>query len=79
MSSNIDTIQLLTWFADTMRAVGLTQATGTTTTVAQLVTSVASQNSTSTGDTGLTLQETVLTTLLSSATQRHYAKFRQHA
>ena len=64
MASNIDSAQLLTWFASCMRAIAFTQASGTTTNYSQLVTSVGSQN---TADTGLSVQEKVLTTLLSSA------------
>jgi hypothetical protein len=76
MASNVDTIQLLTWFANSMRALSLTQSVGTTTTVDQLVTSQASQNS---ADTGLTVQEKVMTTLLSSAINATTPSSNMHA
>ena len=63
MASNIDERQLVTWFTDCMRALCLTQATGTTTTTVQMVTSVASQVS---ADTGLTKQEQAIVTAISS-------------
>ena len=62
--SNVDELQLVTWFSDTMRALCLTQASGTTTSATQMVTSIASQVS---ADTGLTNQEKTLVTSISSA------------
>ena len=66
MASDIDTRQLVTWFTDCMVAISFTQASGTTTNNAQMVTSVAAQASTSTGDTGLTKQEIAIATAISS-------------
>ncbi len=63
MASDIDTRQLLTWFTDCMAAISFTQASGTTTNNAQMVTSQASMN---TADTGLTAQEKAITTAISS-------------
>ena len=59
-----DARQILTWFSDSMRALCLTHASGTTTDASQLVTSVASQLS---ADTGLTTQEKTIATAISSA------------
>lgn len=67
MSSNIDERQLLTWFAEAVTALCLTQASGTTTTATQMVTSLASQL---TNDTGLTNPAKALITALSSAIGR---------
>ncbi len=64
MASDIDTRQLLTWFADSLVAISFVQASGTTTNNSQMVTSQASMN---TADTGLTAQEKAITTALSSA------------
>jgi hypothetical protein len=63
MASEIDTRQLVTWFTDCMVAISFTQASGTTTNNAQMVTSQASQNS---ADTGLTAQEKAIATAISS-------------
>ena len=63
MASDIDTRQLITWFTDTMVAISFTQASGTTTNNAQMVTSQASQAS---ADTGLTAQEKAIATAISS-------------
>jgi hypothetical protein len=64
MASNIDGRQLLTWFTDSMVALCLTQASGTTTTCTQMVTSIASQAS---ADTGLSNQEKGILTAISTA------------
>jgi nicotinamidase-related amidase len=64
MPSNIDERQLVTWFASTMRAMCLGHASGTTTDVSGLATSIANLN---TADTGLSSQEKALVTLISSA------------
>ncbi len=64
MASNIDNVQLLTWFASAMRAIQQTQASGSTTNDTQMATSAAAQL---TADTGLTNQEKVIVTALSSA------------
>ena len=67
MASNIDGRQLITWFTDAMTALCLVQASGTTTTAAQLATSIASQAS---ADTGLSAAEKSITTAISSALGR---------
>lgn len=63
MASNIDNVELLTWFTSCMTAIGFTQASGTSTTNTQMATSVASQKS---ADTGLTAQEKAMITTISS-------------
>ena len=61
---SVDTRQLLTWFASSMRALCLTHASGTTTNVTDLAASIASMN---TNDTGLTAVEKAICTAISSA------------
>ncbi len=67
MASNIDSRQLITWFTDSMVALCLVQASGTTTTTVQLATSMASM---ATADTGLTAQEKSILTAISSGLSR---------
>jgi hypothetical protein len=62
MASNIDETQLLTWFAECVTGLCLTQASGTSTTCTQMVTSCANQVA---NDTGLTGQEKALITSIS--------------
>ena len=63
MASDIDTRQLVTWFTDCLVAISFTQASGSTTNNAQMVTSVASQLS---ADTGLLAGEKSIATAISS-------------
>ena len=61
---SVDIMQLLTWFASSMRALCLTHASGTTTNVTDLAASIVSMN---TNDTGLTAVEKAICTSISSA------------
>lgn len=64
MASNIDERQLLTWFTDCLVASSLAQASGTTTTAVQMVTSL---NAYIAGDPNLTNQEKALASAISTA------------
>ncbi len=64
MASNIDERQLITWFTDCLVAIGLGQASQTTTTTAQMVTSL---NAYVVGDPNITAQEKSITTAISTA------------
>ncbi len=63
MASNIDTRQLITWFTDSVTALCLTKAAGTTTSAVLFTTSVGSQL---TADTGLTAQEKSIVSAITS-------------
>ncbi len=67
MASNLTPAQLLSWFTDSVVALCLVQASGTTTTTVQLATSLASM---ATADTGLTVQEKSILTAISSGLSR---------
>ncbi len=64
MASNLDERQLLAWFASCITALTSSAASGGgTTTITQMVTSIASQAS---ADTGLTAQEKSILTAMST-------------
>ncbi len=63
MASNIDTRQLITWFTDSVAALCVTKASGTTTSAVLFTTTMGSQL---TADTGLTAQEKSLVSSITS-------------